>query len=67
MEFTEEQLKKIGAAMAIQAYKLEHTDILSTQEACLMLGCKKSTLYKKALPHNQYGWSKKAIIALMNR
>lgn len=54
--------EEIGKAIALQMFRLEHCDSLTTQEACALLGCKKSTLYKKAIPHNQYGWSKKAVL-----
>lgn len=67
MDYSEKQLKIIGAAMALEMYRLEHTDFVSVDEACALLGCKKSTLYKKRLPHNQYGWSKKAIFNELNK
>lgn len=55
--------EEIGRAMALEMYRLEHCDTLTSEEACALLGCKKSTLYKKThLPHNNYGWSKTAVI-----
>lgn len=54
--------EEIGRAMALQMYRLEHCDLLTCGEACALLGCAKSTLYKKDLPHNKYGWSKKAVL-----
>ena len=54
--------EEIGKAMAVQMYRLERCEMLTTQEACMLLGCKRSTLYKKGLPHNQYGWDKAAVI-----
>lgn len=53
---------EMGKAIAMQMYRLEHCEMLTTQEACMLLGCKRSTLYKKGLPHNQYGWNKKAVV-----
>lgn len=59
--------EEIGRAFALQMYRLQHCDALTVREACALLGCKKSTLYKKSLPHNQYGWKKQAILDELNK
>jgi len=58
---------ELGKKIALELYRLEHTDIVSCQEACALLGCAKSTLYKKNLPHNNYGWKKQAILDYLSR
>jgi len=58
---------EIGKAIALQMYRLEHCNMLTMKEACMLLGCQKSTLYKKGLPHNQYGWNKQAILNELNK
>jgi len=42
---------ELGKAIALQMYRLEHCNMLTMKEACMLLGCQRSTLYKKGLPH----------------
>lgn len=61
------QNEEIGKAMALQLYRLQETQLITAKEACMLLGCGKSTLYKKRLPHNQYGWNKQAVMAELKK
>lgn len=63
-----EEIKLVGKVMAVELYKMENVDVITTEEAMMLLGYKsKKTLYNNKIPHNQFGWSKKAILDLLNK
>lgn len=57
----------LAKKIAIELYRMEHIDNLTTEEAMLLMGCKRQTLYNRGIPHNNSGWSKKAILEYMAR
>lgn len=57
----------LAKKIALELYRLEHIDNLTTEEAEMLMGCKRKTLYNRHIPHNKCGWSKKAILEFMAR
>ncbi len=72
---TTRELEKIGKAFAQEYYKLccerglPDNDLVSADEACVILGRSKGWLYnhRHELPHSNRRYSKSALYAYMNR
>lgn len=67
MELTQENITAIGKAMAVELYKLQTVDVVTTEEAMQLMKCSRKALYNRGIPHNRCGWSKKAILEYLER